>query len=222
MPESNGPGQSPRSDVTELLVEASHGNREAFDRLVPLVYDELRALAEGRLRAERVGHTLNATALVHEAYVRLAAQERIAWQGRAHFFALASQAMRRVLVNYAEARNAQKRGGKAVHVNLDAVAERLAEHQAHEIMALDHALDELEAFNHRGARVIEYRFFGGLTHDEIGEVMGLSEVTVRRAWRAARAWLRGALDPEVTLDWAQGASSSADSGAAKRDRTDRN
>jgi len=206
MPETEGPGPRPRSDVTELLAEASHGNREAFDRLVPLVYDELRALAESRLRAERMGHTLNATALVHEAYVRLAAQETVAWKGRAHFFALASQAMRRVLVNYAEARNAQKRGGQAIHVRLDAVADRLAEHQAHEIMALDGALDELEAFNHRGARVVEYRFFGGLTHEEIGEVMGLSEVTVRRAWRAARAWLRGTLDPEVTLGWAQGPS----------------
>lgn len=195
------PVRSPQSQVTELLGQASGGNREAFDRLVPLVYDELRQMAEARLRAERVGHTLNATALVHEAYVRLVAQERVAWQGRAHFFALAAQAMRRILINYAEARNAQKRRGKNVHVELDSVAVAMAEEQADELLALDEALRELEDFNERGARVVEYRFFGGLTHNEIAEAMGLSEATVRRAWRVARAWLRDALDPSVTLSW---------------------
>lgn len=211
-PDRGHGGASP--DLTDLLAEASDGNREAFDRLVPLVYDELRQLASARLRAERAGHTLNTTALVHEAYVRLVRQERVEWQGRAHFFALASQAMRRILMNYAAARNAQKRQGGAPHVDIDGVADRLAAGQATELLALDEALRTLESFNERGARVVEYRFFAGLTHDEIAEVMGLSEATVRRAWRAARAWLRDALDPSVTLAWAEAGTIGADGGAA--------
>lgn len=199
MSDRNIDGIVSSSEVTGLLAEASGGNREAFDRLVPLVYDELHRLATSRLRMEREGHTLNATALVHEAYVRLVGQERVEWKGRAHFFALASQAMRRILINYAEARNAGKRRGTAVHVDLDSVAEFIGEEYATELLALDDALNTLERFNERGARVIEYRFFGGLTHDEIAEAMGLSEATVRRAWRAARAWLRDALGPSPIL-----------------------
>lgn len=194
------PGPDP-SDVTALLAQASGGDRTAFDQLLPQVYDELRQLAAAKLRFERAGHTLNATALVHEAYFRLVGQERVQWQGRAHFFAIASQAMRRILINYAEARNAQKRGGGAVHVELDAATDTMDPRQATELLALDQALGDLERFNERGARVVEFRFFGGLTHDEIAEVLGTSEVTVRRAWRSARAWLRDALDPSITLDW---------------------
>jgi len=205
MPDPNTKPAPGNSELTELLGQASGGNREAFDLLVPLVYEELRQMAEARLRIERAGHTLNATALVHEAYVRLVGQERVEWKGRVHFFSLASQAMRRVLMNYAEARNAKKRRGQSVHVDLDSVAESvadsMAEEQADELLALDEALKELEQFNERGARVVEYRFFGGLTHDEIGEAMGLSEATVRRTWRAARAWLRDTLDPSVTFSW---------------------
>lgn len=200
MPHPRPPGPE-QSEVTALLSQASSGNREAFNRLLPAVYDELRQLAGARLRFERDGHTLNATALVHEAYFRLVGQEHVEWQGRAHFFAIASQAMRRILINYAEARNAQKRGGGAQHLDLDAAADTMDATQATELLALDEALKELERFNERGARVVEYRFFGGLTHDEIAEAMGLSEVTVRRAWRSARAWLRDALDPSVTLSW---------------------
>lgn len=183
------------SDVTALLAEASGGNREAFDRLVPLVYEELRQQAAARLRLEREGHTLNATALVHEAYVRLVGQQRVEWKGRAHFFAVAAQAMRRILMHHAEARNAGKRRGQAVHLTLDHVADLVSDERAGEIMAIDEALRELESFNERGARVVEYRFFGGLTNDEIAEVMGLSEATVRRSWRASRAWLRDAMSP---------------------------
>jgi len=201
MSESRSPQTSNQSEVTRLLGQASGGNREAFDLLVPLVYDELRRLAEARLKAERAEHTLNATALVHEAYVHLVAQDRVEWQGRAHFFALASRAMRRILINYARARNAAKRRGDAVHVDVDVVADTMAEEQAVELLALDDALVELERFNERGARVVEYRFFGGLTHREIGEAMGISEVTARRSWRAARAWLRDALDPAISLSW---------------------
>jgi len=196
----------PRSEVTELLAEASGGNRQAFNRLVPLVYDELHQLAASRLRFERDGHTLNATALVHEAYFRLVGQERVQWKGRAHFFALASQAMRRILMNYAQARNAQKRGGGVPSVELDAVSESIGSEVAAELLALDEALSNLERFNERGARVVEYRFFGGLTHDEIAEAMGLSEATVRRAWRSSRAWLRDALAPSVTLSWSSATS----------------
>ncbi len=203
MSEPQLPDKHRVAEVTALLAQASGGDRAAFDRLLPSVYNELRQLAGARLRFERHGHTLNATALVHEAYFRLVGQERVEWQGRAHFFAIASQAMRRILINYAEARNAQKRGGGAPHVDLDA-AEAMPEEQATELLALDEALKELERFNERGARVVEYRFFGGLTHDEIAEAMGLSEVTVRRAWRSARAWLRDTLDPSVTLSWSEG------------------
>lgn len=209
-------GHPRRSEVTQLLDEASEGNREAFNQLLPHVYDELRQLAASRLRYERDSHTLNATALVHEAYVRLVGQERVKWQGRAHFFAIASQAMRRILMNYAEARNAQKRGGKATHVDLDNVSESMGEELATELLALDAALSNLERFNERGAKVVEYRFFGGLSHNEIAEAMGLSEVTVRRAWRAARAWLRDALAPSVTLSWVGEAGSLLSSSPASR------
>ncbi|MGI9626275.1 MAG: ECF-type sigma factor [Longimicrobiales bacterium] len=205
MAEANMGGSPRASEVTQLLDQASEGNRAAFNQLLPHVYDELRQLAASRLRYERDSHTLNATALVHEAYVRLVGQERVKWQGRAHFFAIASQAMRRILMNYAEARNAQKRGGKAVHVGLDEAAVSMGDELATELLALNEALNNLERFNERGAKVVEYRFFGGLSNNEIAEAMGLSEVTVRRAWRAARAWLRDALAPSVTLSWAGGA-----------------
>lgn len=193
------PRDNTAADVTDLLAQASGGNRQAFDQLLPHVYDELRALARAKLRAERAGHTLNATALVHEAYVRLIAQDRVEWQSRVHFFAVASQAMRRILINYARARNAEKRGGGAQHVELN---EAIGTELATELVALDDALQELETFNERGARVVEYRFFGGLTHDEIAQAMGLSEATVRRAWRSARAWLRDSLAPTVRLSLA--------------------
>ena len=191
--------------VTRLLQDASHGNREAFDRLLPMVYDELRRVAQNQMSRERPGHTLSATALVHEAYVKLVGQERVEWTGRAHFFAVASQAMRRVLVNYAEARNAKKRGEGAAHVPFDEVAGTLSAEQAADILDLNDALRRLADFNERGARVVECRFFGGMSHPEIAEVLGVSEPTVRRAWAAARAWLRRELgegrDPAITLGY---------------------
>lgn len=189
--------------VTRLLRDASHGNREAFDRLLPLVYHELRGVAQKQMAHERPGHTLSATALVHEAYVKLVAQERVEWAGRSHFFAVASTAMRRVLVTYAEARRAQKRGGGAPHVPLDVAAESLSEEQAEDMLDLHATLEKLAEFNPRGARVVECRFFAGMSHPEIAEVLGVSEPTVRRSWAAARAWLRRELgegrDPAVTL-----------------------
>ncbi len=188
-------------DVTRLLEEASGGNRGAFDQLFPKVYDELRRLAQAKLRWERDGHTLNATSLVHEAYFRLVGQERVQWQGRGHFFAIASQAMRRILLSYAEARTAAKRGGGAVHVPLDTAEALLTEEQSTDLIELDLALTRLAQFDERGARVVEYRFFGGLEHAEVAEILGVSEVTVRRAWRTARAWLRQELGPDVAFTW---------------------
>lgn len=188
-------------DITRLLEDASQGRKEAFDRLFPLVYDELRALARSKLRMERDGHTLNATGLVHEAYLRLVDQERVAWQSRAHFFAMAALAMRRILVSHARTRKRVKRGGGEAALTLEeadvslAAQAVLSEAQATELVELDDALERLQTFNPQGADVVQYRFFGGLAHQEIAEVMGVSEVTVRRRWTAARAWLRAELDP---------------------------
>jgi len=188
--------------LTELLRESSGGNREAFDRLLPVVYQELKAMAHNRLRSERGGHTLDTTALVHETYLKLAQQDRIEWQSRSHFFAVGSQAMRRVLVDYARARNAARRGGTERHLSLDVVekeaAELLSERTAADLLALDEALDDLSRFDERAATVVEYRFFGGLTHDEIAHLLGVSTITVRRAWTSARAWLRRELGTEPT------------------------
>lgn len=190
-----------RAAVTRLLSEASGGNRDALDQLFPLVYDELRRIGQDRLRAERAAHTLNATALVHEAYLALVQQDRVEWQSRSHFFAVASTAMRRILISYARARLSQKRGDGAVHIPLDEVedgveGELFDENEAAGLLALDKAMGQLAEFNPRGAEVVEYRFFGGLAHSEIATVTGVSEVTVRRRWTAAKAWLRGHLDPD--------------------------
>ncbi|GMV04437.1 MAG: hypothetical protein AMXMBFR53_07170 [Gemmatimonadota bacterium] len=191
-----------RADITLLLQDASRGQRAAFDQLFPLVYDELRALARSKLRMEGDGHTLNATALVHEAYLKLVDQERVEWQSRVHFFAVAALAMRRILVNHAKGRKRAKRGGGQRPVPLDEVAEALladplTDQQADELVALDDALERLREFNPQGADVVHYRFFGGLAHAEIAEVTGVSEVTVRRRWSAAKAWLRAEMDPSA-------------------------
>ncbi len=177
------------SPVTRLLREASFGNRTALDDVLPLVYDELKSLARSHLRRERAEHTLNATALVHEAWVRLVGQDQVEWAGRSHFYGIAAQAMRRVLVNYAEARNALKRGGGAEHLALDEARAALSVDEATDLLELDEALRRLQDFNERGARVVECRFFGGLSYDEIADVLGVSKITVRRSWEVAKAWL---------------------------------
>jgi len=185
----------PHGEITRLLGKASKGNKAAFDELVPLVYDELRRIAAGRIKLESPGHTLTPTALVNEAYIALVAQDRTEWESRAHFFAVAALAMRRILINHAKSRARDKRGGGAVRVDLD-VAEKLGEtaifndEQSDELIALDVALTKLGKFNEEGAQIVEYRFFGGLQFKEIAEVTGVSEVTVRRRWAAARAWLK--------------------------------
>lgn len=178
------------SQVTRLLIEANAGDRGALNDLFPLVYDQLRGLARARLRSERPDHTLNTTALVHEAYLKLVDQKRAEWRNRAHFFAIASQAMRRILIDYARMKNAAKRGGDAVHVPLEEADFALSDGQVEELLALDDSIERLRAFNERGADVVVYRFFGGLTYDEIGQALGVSGVTARRSWSASRAWLR--------------------------------
>jgi RNA polymerase sigma factor (TIGR02999 family) len=180
------PGES--AELTDLLVQASGGDAVALNRVFPIVYEELRRLAQKHLRSEREGHTLNTTALVHEAYVKLVDQ-RVHWQNRAHFYAIASQAMRRILINYAEMRKAGKRGGGALHIPLEEAGLAMPIERIDELLALDQALERLKAFNPRGAEVVVFRFFGGLSYDEIAEVTGTSTMTVRRAWTAARSWL---------------------------------
>ena len=161
-----------------------------MDQLTPLLYDELRRLAHPKLCYERKHHTLNTTALVHEAYLKLVDQTRASWQSRAHFLAAAAQTMRYILLHYAERRRALKRGGDAQKVPFDDVHDEITEERADELLALDETIQRLADFDPQGAQIVEYRFFGGLTQPEIGEVMGLSERTVRRRWLRAKAWIQ--------------------------------
>ena len=175
-------------DVTKLLVDWGNGDGAALEKLMPLVYDELRRLAARYLQKERPDHTIQATALVHEAYMRLVDQREVRWQNRSHFFAIAAQMMRRVLVNYAVAQQAEKRGGKKIKISLADLAD-LPDEKNLEIVALNAALDKLAAMDERKSRLVELRFFGGLTMEETAEVMGVSLATAKRDWTMARAWL---------------------------------
>lgn len=173
--------------LTDLLRLAGAGDRVALDRVFPVLYDELRAIAHRQLRRESLGHTLGTTALVHEAYLRLVDQSRAGWRDRAHFMAIASTAMRRILVDYARRYRSEKRGGALVRVPFDAL--ELVEDRADLLVALDDALTELAAHDERQARVVEYRFFGGLTEEETAEVLGIGVRTAKRDWARARSWL---------------------------------
>jgi RNA polymerase sigma factor (TIGR02999 family) len=184
------------TDITRALAELAKGGREGLDHLLPVVYDELYRLARRQLRDERADHTLGATALVHEAYIKLSGLDRMHWQNRAHFMAVAAQAMRRVLVNHATARGAQKRGGKLERVALDDVIVLTAE-RAEELIALDDALNRLAERDPRQARVIECRFFAGMSIEETAEALGVAPVTVKRDWTLARAWLHRELEFEA-------------------------
>ncbi len=175
-------------DVTQLLVDYSNGKREALDVLTPLVYGELRNLAARYLRRERSDHTLQSTALVHEAYLRLIDQNQVRWQNRAHFFGVAAQMIRRILVDHARTRHAQKRGGNAQKLSLDE-AIGLPERRDLDIVALDDALKLLAELDAQQSKVIELRFFGGLSIEETAEALGISPATVKREWVTARAWL---------------------------------
>lgn len=178
----------PAADVTQLLTAITDGDADALDRLFPLVYEQLRGQARRELRRERQDHTLNATGLVHEAYVALVQLDRISWRGRAHFFGAAAQAMRRILIDYARRRSAEKRGAGAEHVPIDDVVVAARERPA-DLIALDEALERLELLNARQARVVECRFFAGMEVDETAEALGISPATVKRDWTVARAWL---------------------------------
>src|SRR6266516_550765 len=180
--------------ITQLLVEWSEGDQGALDQLTPLVYDELRKMARTYLRRERSDHTLQATALVHEAYLRLIDQHSVSWQNRAHFFGIASQMMRRILVNHALAHAAAKRGGGAEKLSLDKTL-NFSNQRDIDLIALDEALKELEHLDSQQTRIVELRFFGGLSIEETAAALRVSPATVKRDWRTARLWLRRQLTP---------------------------
>jgi len=182
-------------DITRLLIELKSGRREAESELFPIVYNELRRLAKNYLRQERRDHTLQATALVHEAYLRLVHQHQVDWQDRAHFFAFAATLMRRILVDHARSLNASKRAGGRQRVALESVI-LFSEEQSGDLLALDEALNRLTTWDARQSRIIELRFFSGLSIEETAEVLGLSVRTVKRDWSMARAWLHGELTKE--------------------------
>jgi len=174
--------------VTRLLADWRNGDQTALDRLLPLVYEELHRIAARYMRGERREHTMQTTALVNEAYMRLADYKRMQWQDRAHFFAVAAQAMRRILIDFARARRNRKRGGDAERVSL---AEDIVPtpDNSTDLLALNEALEQLETMNARQARVVELRYFGGLDEKEVGHVLGIAPRTVRADWQLARAWL---------------------------------
>jgi RNA polymerase sigma-70 factor, ECF subfamily len=186
MPQQHDGGQG---EVTLLLKQWREGDQRAFGRLSELVYGELRRMARGYLSGERRDHTLQPTALVHEAYLRLVDQKAMAWEDRRHFFALAATTMRRILVDHARCQRCEKRGGDQRRVGLDAVDELPAAERAAEVIAVDEALERLAVEDRLKASVVELRFFAGLTNEEVATVLGLSEPTVRRHWRTAKLWL---------------------------------
>ena len=175
-------------EVTQLLIEWSNGDKAALDKLMPLIYDELRRLAHHYMSRERPGHTLQTTALVDEAYVRLVNRQRVHWQNRAHFFAIAAHLMRTILVDHARSHAYAKRGGGARKVPLDE-AMVISQERAAEVVALDDALEQLTRIDPRQSRIVEMRFFAGLTIEETAEVLSLSPATIKREWSTAKAWL---------------------------------
>jgi RNA polymerase sigma-70 factor, ECF subfamily len=182
----------PREHVTRMLIDWSKGDTGAPERLMPLVYEELRGLARQYLQRERSDHTLQATGLVHEAYLRLVDETASTWKNRAHFFGVAAQVMRRILVDYARSHRAEKRGGNWDKIAFDDALAPSSE-RGIDLIALDDALKDLLALDPRQSRIVELRFFGGLTNEEVGEVLQVSPRTVKREWRIAKAWLRRAI-----------------------------
>lgn len=185
-----------KNQVTALLAALGESSEEAMGALLPLVYDELRMLAKRQLRGQQSNHTLNTTALVHEAYLKLVNQEAASWQDRAHFLSVAAIAMRQILINYAHKRRAQKRGGGQALATFNEALMGGESTRADELIALDEALERLKAMNERQSEVVTFRFFGGLTHEEIAKVLEVSVPTVRRDWRIAKAWLVRELSQE--------------------------
>jgi len=180
---------SESGEVTALLTAWREGDQDALQRLVPIVYGDLRRIAARYMRGEAEGHTLQATVLVHEAYLRLIREQDRTWENRAHFFGVAAQIMRNLLVDHARSTSRAKRGGGAVEVQLDAASD-LAAIDPEDLLVLDNALERLAQMDARASRIVELRFFVGLTHEEIARVIGISEKTVKREWSTAKAWLR--------------------------------
>jgi len=185
-----------RLEFTQMLARARKGDDSAVHALVPLVYSEMRALAGGLFRDQAAAHTLQPTALVHEAFLKLVGPNEIEWQSRAHFFGVAAKAMRQILTDHARRRRAQKRGGEQNRITLSGMATPVAD-EAFELVAFDDALSKLSELDERQGRIVELRFLGGLTVEEVAEVLELSVSTVEREWRMARAWLRRELSSEA-------------------------
>lgn len=177
------------NEITQMLVELTEGNQDVVNRILPHIYDELRRLAGSYLRKERADHTLQPTALVHEAYMKLIDQRQVKWQNRAHFFGIAAQVMRRILMDHARKHLANKRGGNAEVLPLEDEILVVSHDKSAELVALDDALNQLNEVDPQKARVVELRYFGGLSIEETAEVMGVSVPTVNRHWRMAKAWL---------------------------------
>ena len=186
-------------NVTDLLIAWSGGNKEALDELIPLVYDELRRQAARYLRRERAGHTLQTTALIHEAYLRLVGQKDVRFQNRAHFFGVAARLMRQILVDHARTRRRAKRGGSEVRVSLTQ-ANAVAKGRDIDLIVLDEALNRLAEIDLQQSKIVELRFFGGLNVEETAAIVGVSPATVKRDWSIARAWLRRELSPLPRTD----------------------
>src|SRR5438132_7060941 len=186
-------------EVTQLLLDWSNGNQAALDRLTPLVYEELHRLAHRHMTRERRDHTLQTSALLNEAYLRLIDQRNVHWQNRAHFFSIASRLMRRILVDHARAHKYAKRGGGASRVSLDEAA-FVSHERASELVALDDALTSLAAIDQRKCQVVELRFFGGMSVEETAAALGVSPITIKRDWSTAKAWLHRAIEKGVTTE----------------------
>jgi RNA polymerase sigma factor (TIGR02999 family) len=185
----------PETDVTALLAEVAKGNQAAQEKLVPLVYEQLKGLARRYMRRERTDHTLQTTALVHEAYLKLVHQQSPNWQGRAQFFGIAAQLMRRILIDHARHHLREKRGGAQIVLPLNEAVAFSPEH-SEDLLKLDEALDRLAKLDPRQSRIVELRFFGGLSVEETSRFLGVSAITVKRDWAVAKVWLYGELRPD--------------------------
>lgn len=181
------------NDVTRLLIQLSEGNQNVVNEIFPLIYDELKKIAGNYLRNERVSHTLQPTALVHEAYIKLIDHTRINWQNRAHFLGMAATIMRQILIDHARRHRAGKRGGEHENLPLEESIVIVSDEKTMDLIALDEALKDLAKFDEFKSRLVELRYFGGLTNEETAEVLGVSEITVKRHWRLAKAWLAEAI-----------------------------
>lgn len=177
-----------KKEITELLLDWRNGDQMALDQLIPMVHNELRRMARNYMRRQNPGHTLQTTALVNEAFLRLVDSNRVNWQDRNHFYAVSAQLMRRILVDSARRRNSLKRGGDQIMVTLDDNADVAVERQE-DVLALDEAMSRLAELNQRQSQIVEMRYFGGLSEQEIADILGVSSRTIRRDWNLARAWL---------------------------------